>query len=627
VLYKGLHFKLVLMLVLFIIIIISIIATVMLNGVFDFYTKNFNSIMSQTLNDDMLKELCEEMDREDFYIDQQNKLRGQYGNLGIKTSRQLYILDMNGKYLTGTDDKLGQSLIKTPNMLAAMDKRVGDKQSFGSDYMDYAVYISSDMFASSSQKSDGAGQIYECIIYIKDTQEEMRDFSWKIFEIVVQVLLVGLAVAVFLSFFLAKAITSPIQSITKGAVKLADGDFKRKIEISSNDEIGTLALTFNDMAEKLKATHDEISGEREKLEIIFLYHNDGVLVFSSDGVLNMINQRGVEILKDDYRDNMDFESFMNLFHLDFDENDETEKTGEISSSDKNTGRILRNAAYRENIFDVSIGKFKYGQDSESIGSKLLGGTIVVIHDVTQSYALEKSRREFIANVSHELKTPLTTILIAAESISDGRMSEEIKIDFLNRILSEGARMTRIVQDLLVVSRLDNKKMMWQFTSVNAEEMGRRIYDTMRVEADKSEQTLTLNTGENIPVIYADKARIEQVLINIISNAIKYTPSGGKIEFSIDGYKLKRENTDITGVKFTIKDNGIGIPREDLPHIFERFYRVEKARSTEAGGTGLGLSIAKEIVLAHKGQITLDPAVGGGTVVTIILPRNSDENKT
>ena len=505
-LYKGLHFKLVLMLVLFIIIIVSIIGVVMLNGVFDFYTKNFNNMMSQTLNDDILKDLsqCRPEGNESFYDAQKKRLLAESGNLGINNYRNLYILDINGGYLSGTNDELGASLIKTPNMLSAMTKKTGDKQSFGSDYMDYAVYWSGDMYGlnSASDADSENTENLECIIYIKDTQEEMRNFSWTIFGIIMNVLLLSLVVAVILSFFLAKAITSPIQSITKSALKLADGDFKRTIDVSSNDEIGTLTLTFNDMAEKLKAMLD------------------------------------------------------------------------------------------------------------------------------QSEELEKSRREFIANVSHELKTPLAVIYGAAETISDVRASDEFREKCLHMILSECERMDKIVKDLLVVSRLDNKKMMWQFTEVNPRSLVKNIYEAMCIEAEKKEQMLSLKSDKNIPMIYADKERIDQVLANIISNAIKYTPKGGKIEFLLSGYNNSESSDDsFAGVKIVVKDNGIGIPEEDLPHIFERFYRVEKARSTEAGGTGLGLSIAKEIITAHNGDITVENVSSGktGTIVTVTLPQNRGIN--
>ena len=475
-LYKSLHFKLVLMLVLFTIIIIGVIAAVMLNGVFDFYTGNFINIMKDALSEDILKELSGFM-TSDNYFQVQNRLRSEYGKLGITPDyRDLYILDMDGGYIAGTNDELGQSLIITPNMLAAMNKKPGDRQSFGLDYMDYAAYLSNDTYG------------LECIIYIKDNQEEMRNLSWSIFAIIVQVLLIGLLTAVILSFFFARAITSPIQNITKSAVRLADGSFNKKIEVASNDEIGTLTITFNDMAEKLKYMLD------------------------------------------------------------------------------------------------------------------------------QSDELDKVRREFIANVSHELRTPLANIYGAAETIEENRVPSDVKARCLNIILTESERMKKIVQDLLVIVRLDDNKMMWQFTRVNPVEIAENINEAMHGEAEKNGQAMILQTGEDIPGVYADKARIEQVLVNIVSNAIKYTPKGGRIEFSV-------RKSQEPGVIFAVKDNGTGIPEEDLPRIFERFYRVEKARSSEAGGTGLGLSIAKEIVDAHSGRITVDSAPGKGTEVIIILPQN------
>ena len=602
-LYKSLHFKLVLILILFIICIISIIAAVMLNGVFDFYTQNFNDMISRTLNEDTIKELCALMNSENFYIHMENVLKPEYGYLGITGYRNLYILDMDGKFLAGTDEKLGHSLEKTPNMVAAMAKKSGNIQYFSSDYMDYALYLSNDMY-----KAQDGGAKTECIIYIKDNREEVKKFSWKIFAIIIQVLLIGLGVAVFLSFFLAKAITLPIQNITKGALKLAEGDFKKKIEVSSNDEIGTLTITFNDMAEKLEATIEELESERGKLESIFLYLNDGVLVFSREGKLNLMNPKGAGILEDDFRYGDTLGKFLDLFDL----NAEEEKSN------------FTDVAFGENIFDISIGKFWEANQSE----RLSGGTIVVIRDVTQSYSLEKSRREFIANVSHELKTPLSVILGAAESISDARMGEESKINFLNMIQSEGERMKSIVQDLLVISALESKKMLWKFTLVDINASVKNIYETMQSEAAKNAQKLVLKTEKNIPPIYADKERIEQVLVNIVSNAIKYTPKNGKIEIFLSGYKFQNPGGgDTVGIKIVVKDNGTGIPEEDLPRIFERFYRVEKARSSETGGTGLGLSIAKEIVQMHKGNISVENADGGGTVVSVMLPQNSNASNS
>ena len=589
-LYKSLHFKLVLVFVIFIVLVISIIGVVILDRVFQFYTDDFVTTIEEVLDGNMLDELRKNMYGQNFYEGQKEILRDKHGNLGVNAYRNIYILDMTGAYLAGTDEELGGELIRTPNMLEAINnKSTASSQGFNADYMDYAIYL------SSSEN--------ECVIYIKDTQEQLRRFTWEIFSIIIFALLLGLIVAVGLAFFLAKAITSPIQSITRVASDLAEGDFKKKIKIASRDEIGTLGETFNDMGEKLENTLNEISREREKLEIIFLYLKDGALIFSSGGELILMNPEAGEILK-----GFGYENSLN----DLLEILELEK----SRHDGRNANIFRDVSCGERIFDINIGGFKYMD-----GNRESMGTIVVMQDITQRYSLEKSRREFIANVSHELAHPLTSISGAAQSISErAQMNEDTKARYLSMILSESDRMTRILKDLLVVSRIDNKKMMWQFETADLEYMAKNIYEKMRGEAGKKEQEFILNISGGIPPVSADKGRIEQVLVNIISNAVKYTQSGGVIEFILAPHEIK----DVfSGIKFIIKDNGYGIPAEDLPHIFERFYRVDKARSTEAGGTGLGLSIAQEIVLAHEGTIKLDSAVGEGTTVTITLPRGRE----
>lgn len=596
-LYKSLHFKLVLLFVVFIVLVISFVGVVLLNGVVDFYTEDFNDTISQALSDEVLvAELRNAMVGQNFYEEQKEILKSAHGNLGINSYRNLYILDMTGAFCAGTNEEAGKKLAITPNILEAItSKSTSSSQSFGEDYMDYAMYL------SGPEKN-------ECIIYIIDTREQMRKFSTEIFAIIIQTLLIGLVGAVIFSFFLAKGITSPIQNITKAASTLAQGDFKKKIEIKSRDEIGTLSETFNDMAEKLENTLVEVSSEREKLEIIFLYLKDGVLVFSSGGELILMNPEAGEILKSFSHENT-LDDFLWLLHL----KEDYEKSN-------GRGGVFRDAAHGERIFDINIGGFKYMDRNREAK-----GTIVVMQDITQRYSLERQRREFIANVSHELKTPLSSIYGAAESISErANMSEESKAIYLNMILSESERMTRIVRDLLVVSQVENKKMTWKFTTVNLEEMAKHIYEVMRGAAEKKEQKFELKIRGKIPPVFADKERIEQVLVNIISNAVKYTQEGGIIEFMLVPHEIK----DIfSGVKFIIKDNGYGIPKEDQPHIFDRFYRVDKARSAEAGGTGLGLSIAQQMVRAHNGEITLDSAgVGAGTTVTIILPRENKANE-
>ena len=222
------------------------------------------------------------------------------------------------------------------------------------------------------------------------------------------------------------------------------------------------------------------------------------------------------------------------------------------------------------------------------------------------------RKEFVANVSHELRTPLTSIKSYTETLLDGDIDDrELSVKFLKVINSEADRMTRLVKDLLQLSRLDNKQMKWNMKEISIVNLVKYTVNKMQIEAKNKGHTLVCHVIGDIPDIIGDKDRLEQVIVNIISNAIKYTQEDGNISVYIG------KNYSEVYVKVT--DNGVGIPEEDLPRIFERFYRVDKARSREMGGTGLGLSIAREIVEAHGGNISINSEYGKGTEVLIKIP--------
>ncbi len=242
----------------------------------------------------------------------------------------------------------------------------------------------------------------------------------------------------------------------------------------------------------------------------------------------------------------------------------------------------------------------------------IDGVVVVIHDVTKQQELELSRREFVANVSHELRTPLTTIKSYTETLLDTPVGRDTEEKFLSVIESEADRMTRIVKDLLTLSQLDStSNMPMGDEKINVTELLEKIVQNISINAENKNQTLTYKPISGTPEITGSRDRLEQVIINIISNAIKYTPEGGNIEV----YSGALYND----VYIKVIDNGIGIPEENIPHIFERFYRVDKARSRETGGTGLGLSIAKQIIETFGGNIKITSEYNKGTEVIISIP--------
>ena len=237
----------------------------------------------------------------------------------------------------------------------------------------------------------------------------------------------------------------------------------------------------------------------------------------------------------------------------------------------------------------------------------------MLHDVTEHRKTEERRKEFVANVSHELRTPLTNVRSYAETIREAGddLSRETENDFLDVVISETDRMTHIVQDLLTLSRLDSGRSEMTMARFPFSAAIDSVLRSIELEARRHKHELTHDYSENLPLIMGDRGRIEQVMLNVLGNAVKYTPDGGKIDMLV--------GTSGKNVFVRVTDNGIGIPEKDLPRLFDRFYRVDKARSRESGGTGLGLSIAQEILNQHKGRIEISSEYGKGTSVLITMP--------
>ncbi|MGN1094978.1 MAG: ATP-binding protein, partial [Eubacteriales bacterium] len=568
----------------------------MLRSTVSFYDNQFMSQMDEAFGGggELIIELKEAFESDDCYERQNEILKAYSSSLGIDIHRNYYVLDINGSFIEGSDATLGKELDITPNIISAMNGELGSQSRFWADYIDYAVKIS------------GNGKT--SIIYVKDTQEEVRSFTMMIFQITVQAMLIGLLAAVVLSFFLARAITEPIRKLTVGAQRIADGEFSENIDVTGNDEIGALSETFSNMKDVLKNTLDEISGERQKFETLFLYLKDAVVAFNKDGKLMHINKMAKKLFgfnsaeAEENLKGFNFSAMISVLQINY---------REVSAKYKeNKNYVVNDVIYNGKALDVTFAEFKYSENGET-----MRGIMCLIHDVTGRYELDKSRREFVADVSHELRTPLTGIKGAVETVIENpTLDEEIKNNFLEMAIEECDRMTRLVGDLLVLSRLDNKRTSWKIETFEVSRFIEHICDVMSADAKARQQTLTKNCPDGIPDITADREKLQQVIINIVSNAVKYTPAGGKIDICAHAEK------DFAVI--TVTDNGVGIPEDDIPRIFERFYRVEKSRASDAGGTGLGLAIAKEIIDAHGGNIGIDSKVGEGTCVTISIPYRS-----
>ncbi|UQT47464.1 cell wall metabolism sensor histidine kinase WalK [Flavonifractor plautii] len=431
------------------------------------------------------------------------------------------------------------------------------------------------------------------IVYVQDNGANVSALNSELITLIVEALIFGLIISVLLSFLLSKTLITPIERLTEGAERVADGDFSHKIEVASRDEIGVLTGTFNDMAQQLKRTLEEVENERTKLGTLFLHMTDGVVAFSRDGSVIQSNPAAEEMLG-------------RSIPIGGSENYDT-----LFSDIAPPGVLaVEQPGYLDGERDVG------GRSLELLltpfDQERLGGVLVVIHDVTEQRKTEELRREFVANVSHELRTPLTNIRSYAETLADnaGELPPNTEKNFLGVILNESDRMTHIVQDLLTLSRFDSGRAELKLAPFPFGQAVQDVYNANLMEAQRHGHAMELDITEELPEITGDRERIVQVMMNVVSNSIKYTPDGGRIRIS--AYRQDRR------VWMEVADNGIGIPKEDRGRIFERFYRVDKARSRESGGTGLGLSIAKEIIDRHEGTIELVDRSGPGLTVRITL---------
>lgn len=433
----------------------------------------------------------------------------------------------------------------------------------------------------------------EYIIYIRASAQEVSENIAKITNIILVASIGALFITMIFGIYFAKTLTGPIKVLTVKAKEMAEGFLNHKIEVKSNDEIGQLTGSFNHMAEELSQMLLTISSEKNKLETVITHMADGVLAFDRKGMLIHANPAAYKMIKITDTEKYFYDIFKNN-DIDLRFSDFLQmKPNSISQHLMIVGDKYINgcfAAYGRKLGDTE-------------------GIIIVLQDVTEQKELEEMRKEFVANVSHELRTPLTTVKSYAETLLDGALDEkDLALSFLKVINNEADRMTALVQDLLELSRLDNKQVRFHLKSINIVHLVAESVEHHQIHAQKKNQTMDCYIDIPGAVIKIDPDRVRQVLSNVLSNAIKYSPEKAEIKIRL------WENGEHINV--SISDTGIGIPEKNISRIFERFYRVDKARSREMGGTGLGLAIAKEIMEIHGGRIWAKSEQGKGTTITL-----------
>jgi two-component system phosphate regulon sensor histidine kinase PhoR len=414
-------------------------------------------------------------------------------------------------------------------------------------------------------------------------------------KLVVFTITIGIIFSSILVYLYVNKITDPIRKLTRMANTISLGNYEKRINISSNDEIGQLGNSFNLMAERLQQAIVNLADKKNKLISILTSSDDGIIVVDKDKRILLINPAAKKIFGIE-------EDIIGKHFIEAIRNYDIENI--IKNIPQEEIEITINYPTTRHLRIKASNAINYDKDNEVMG------VLIVIHDITKIKQLEKMRTDFVANVSHELKTPLTSIKGFAETLKFVE-DKPTRDKFLDIIYIESERLTRLINDILTLSELEHKGVLLNIEKVNVNKCIEEVYYIMRSIAENKNINLSFNYNCEDVIINGNIDKFKQMMINLVDNAIKYTNSGGKVSINL--------NCKDDKLIIEVKDTGIGIPEEHIPRLFERFYRVDKGRSRNSGGTGLGLAIVKHIVKMFKGNIEVMSKIGEGTVFTIYLP--------
>lgn len=601
--FRSIHFKFTLIYVLLIIVAMQIIGVYFVNEMEKSLLKSYNDSLDQRVNN--LSYYLEQEMTKDRSTSSSSTLKEDAERILNDFSKEGEILEVSlidkSYEVIATSNPYNREVAgkKTTEGIIKRTLLVGIpyENKFFDPERDSKVRISVTPIKKSNQETIGA-------IYVVASMDNVYNQIRTINTILASGTFIALGITAFLGIFVARTITHPLSDMRKQAIELAKGNFSRKVRKYGNDEIGQLATTFNYLTRELKEAQSMTESERKKLSSVIAYMTDGVIATNRNGAIILLNTPALELLNVSRETALEM-PITSLLGL------EDEYTFEDLVEQQDSLLLEIEQEERTSVLRVnfSVIQKEHGK---------IDGLIAVIYDVTEQEQIDQERREFVANVSHELRTPLTTMRSYLEALAEGAWQDpNIAPRFLNVTQNETERMIRLVNDLLQLSKFDSKD--YQF---NKEWIHFIRFFSLIIERFEMTKEQHVEFISNLPdrelYVEIDPDKITQVLDNIISNALKYSPEGGHITFSVD----VNEEEELLYV--SVKDEGVGIPRKDVEKIFERFYRVDKARTRRLGGTGLGLAIAKEMVQAHGGDIWADSIEGKGTTITFTLPYKEEQ---
>lgn len=594
--FQSVQFKLVIMYLLLIIVAMQVIGAYFVRELEGQLEKNFQDSITNSIT------LLDYNAREEIIKNSDNsvKLQNDIRELLVDYSRassnliEVRIVDDKGKIL-GTSNLNNQGIVgqKSNDPLVKRTLSLGttseDKIYKDESNKNNRVWVN---VSSIKNKGQVIGAIY-LVADIESVYKQVDDIT----NIFITGTLIAMIITAVLGILLSRTITKPIVEMKRQAYAMARGNYSRKVKVYGVDEIGELADSFNTLTKRVQEAQAMTEGERRKLSSVLAYMTDGVIATDRRGKVILINTPAEKMLRVKH-ESANGRSIIDV--LDIGDTYQFEDLMEVDGS-LTMDRSTLDKPY------VLRANFSVIQRETGFNN----GVIAVLHDITDQEKVDQERRDFVSNVSHELRTPLTSMHSYLEALSDGAWEDkEIAPRFLEVTQNETERMIRLVNDLLKLSRMDGGREQLEKSFVNFTDFFNHIID--RFEMMKKE---TIMFKRHIPrepvIIEIDEDKVMQVLDNIISNANKYSPEGGRISF----YLKKFEDE----IEVSIADEGLGVPDEDLANVFDRFFRVDKARSREMGGTGLGLAIAREVIEAHGGRIWAERNKNKGTIIKFTLP--------
>ena len=602
--FQSIHFKIALVFALLLLIAFQIVGAVFIQRLKSDNLKTFKQrVELSSYVDNSLAQNLSSSDTQKANA----KIRTILEDVNNSNITNVQVVDAKGNIRGDNDvDKrslVGQRTTDSDIKQVLYNGRTYSKMTYDrSDNKRYYISITP-LFSSTGNTNAVVGAVY-----IRASLESVYDSLNNVTAIFATAALIATVIGLLLAIILSSAITRPIDEMKKQTARIAKGDYSGQVHVYGKDELGQLAEAVNNLSVRVEESQEQSESERRRLDSVLTHMSDGVIATNRRGKVNIINQAACDYLDVNEEDTLG-KSILDVLDIreDYTLHDLLENQEEIT--------LDMSADDHDQILHAYFSLIQRE-------SGFISGIVCVLRDVTEQEKIDRELRQFVSNVSHELRTPLTSMRSYIEALNDGAWKDpEVAPSFLKVTQEETDRMIRMINDLLKLSRMDSGRVKLDLELVNLNELFNYVLDRFEMMLEKDNNDTHSTKSKNYTIkrdftkkdlwVEIDTDKFIQVIDNIMNNAIKYSPNGGVITCRL----LETQNHVI----LSISDQGLGIPKKDLNHVFDRFFRVDKARSRAQGGTGLGLAISKEVIEMHHGKIWADSVEGQGTTFYISLP--------